>query len=74
MSRNKQRGKVVRKEFLKKEDYASAGLFERAVRERVKYLKSAREVYTDGRIGTVMVFRNKIGARIIACDLVEESE
>lgn len=74
MGKNKQRGKVVYNEFFKREDYVSAGLFEKAVKERVKYLKMAKEVYTNGQLGSVKVFRNRIGARVIAYDLAEESK
>ena len=74
MSRKQKRGKVVHNEFLKYESYVNSRYFEEAVKERVTYLKSAREIYTDHKIGTVKVFRNRIGARIIAYDLSEESK
>ena len=68
------RGKVVHNEFVKRESYLNSRSFEDAIKERVSYLKSTRELYANQKIGTVMVFRNRRGARVIAYDLTEESK
>ena len=72
MSRKPKRGKQVYNKFFARQHYSTKAYFEEEIEVTVNYLKKAWWLYTNGVIGEVKVFRNKIGARVIAYDLPQQ--
>ena len=72
MARKKEKGKEVHNVFIPKVNFLTNEYFEEAIEKEVEYLKKAWWLYTNGVIGEVKVFRNKIGARVIAYDLPQQ--
>ena len=70
-NRKRKYGKQVYNKFIAKQHYTTIEYYEKEVQETIHYLERATWLYRNRKIGIVKVFRNKIGARIIAYDLPE---